>query len=76
MNRVDAERIQRLARALAAELNKHAANSTNANNLIEHLEYLGGEIENILDAFDTSEQPQLIRMSMSADNFDASEVDF
>lgn len=74
MNRVDAERIQRLARALADELNKHAANSTNANNLIEHLEYLGEEIENVLDTFDTSEQ-QPMRMTMSAADF-TEEVDF
>lgn len=51
MNRVDAERIQRLARALADELNKHAA-----NNLIEHLEYLGEEIDHVLETFDTEQK--------------------
>lgn len=56
MNPTDAERIRRLCNALAGELNKYAANSTNANNLIEYLEHLGEELDNVIEAFETGQK--------------------
>lgn len=52
-----AERIRRNAKALARDLDYYAdKGSENAVNLLEYLEYLGEEIDHVIEAFGEPER--------------------